>query len=160
MTNLDSKNDSSKGRILLISLAFLTLFLTGGASSTELPKGASFKLMTDIGFIGSRFYLYSPSSPNLDFDMSRMLNSVVFIYPDKPHESKERAWQTLAKCGLIDIAEKEVAYIIMPLPVSGNSWTQADLRLYYESQYYLAGGDVYEYPSMQHNGSFLITSNM
>jgi poly(3-hydroxybutyrate) depolymerase len=150
MVNLNLAKGFSKSRFLLIVLTFLMVFWATGASSAEVPKGASFELMTGIGFKGSNFYLYSPSSPNLDFDMSRMLNSVIFVYPDKPYETKESAWQDLVKTGLIEIAEKEIAYIVIPLPVSGNKWSQSDLRLYYESQYYLAGGDVYDYPSMQY----------
>ena len=136
--------------VIFIMLVFLMTFFVQDAKAIEIPKGASFELMTDIGFNGSRFYLYSPSHPNLDFDMSRMLNSVVFVYPDKPYYTKEKAWEALTKTGLLDMAEKEAAYIIMPLPVAGDTWSQADLKLYYESQYYLAGGDVYNYPSMQY----------
>jgi poly(3-hydroxybutyrate) depolymerase len=136
--------------VIFLTLLFLMPFLTTVAKAAEIPEGASFELMTDIGFNGSKFYLYSPSHPNLDFDMSRMLNSVIFVYPDKPYDTKEKAWGALIETGLLDMAEKEVAYVIMPLPVAGDTWSEADLKLYYESQYYLAGGDVYNYPSMQY----------
>jgi poly(3-hydroxybutyrate) depolymerase len=135
---------------IFITLIFLISFFVRDAKAFEMPSGASFELMTDIGFNGSKFYLYSPSHPNLDFDMSRMLNSVVFVYPNKPNDTKEKALDTLTKIGLLNMAEKEAAYIIMPLPAAGNTWSEADLKLYYESQYYLAGGDVYTYPSMQY----------
>lgn len=127
-----------------------TPFFLSEAKAVEILEGARFELMTDIGFNGSRFYLYSPSRPNLDFDMSRMLNSVVFVYPDRPYFTREKAWDAFSKTGLVDIAEKEAAYVIMPLPVTGDTWSEDDLTLYYESQYYLAGGDVYEYPFMQY----------
>ena len=125
-------------------------FFDKGEKVVEIPQGASFELMTGIGFKGSRFYLYSPSRPKLDFDMSRMLNSVVFVYPDSPYDTREKSWEALSKTGLIEIAEEEAVYVIMPLMVAGDTWSEADLRLYYESQYYLAGGDIYEYPSMQY----------
>lgn len=131
-------------------MVFLTLVFIQNAKAVEIPNGASFELMTDIGFNGSKFYLYSPSHPNLDFDMSRMLNSVVFVYPNKPYDTKEQALDAFTKIGLLDMAEKEAVYVIMPLPVTGGMWSEADLKLYYESQYYLAGGDVYTYPSMQY----------
>jgi pimeloyl-ACP methyl ester carboxylesterase len=150
MAILDLTGIPSKRPILRILYMVWMLFAASAASPAELPKGASFELMRDIGFKGSNFYLYSPASPNLDFDMSRMLNSVIFVYPDKPYESKEKAWENLAKTSLVNIAEKEVAYIILPLPLNGKDWSRDDLRVYYESQYYLAGGDVYEYPSMQY----------
>jgi len=133
--------------IILISMA---LFFTACTKTVGIPKGATFELMTDIGLKGSKFYLYSPSNPHLDFDMSRMLNSVVFVYPDKPYASKENAWKDLVTIGLLDMAEKEVAYVIMPLPVNGDRWSEADLKLYYESQYFLAGGEVHNYPSMEY----------
>jgi poly(3-hydroxybutyrate) depolymerase len=136
--------------VIFITIVLLMSFFIADAKAVEISKGASFELMSDIGFKGSKFYLYSPSHPNLDFDMSRMLNSVVFVYPDKPYDTKEKAWEGLAKTGIIDIAEKDAAYAIIPLPVAGDTWSEADLKLYYESQYYLAGGDVYTYPSMQY----------
>jgi dienelactone hydrolase len=136
--------------VICLTLAFLASYFVTRAKAVEIAQGASFELLTDIGFPGSKFYLYSPSHPNLDFDMSRMLNSVVFVYPDKSYGSREKALGALSKTGLLNMAEKEVAYVIMPLPVAGNTWSEADLKLYYESQYYLAGGDVYSYPSMQY----------
>ncbi|MBN1627623.1 MAG: hypothetical protein JW944_13955 [Deltaproteobacteria bacterium] len=125
-------------------------FFVSNTKAVKIPEGSSFELMTDIGFEGSRFYLYSPSHPNLDFNMSRMLNSVVFVYPDRPYDTREKALEALSKIGLIDIAERDAVYVIMPLPVTGDTWSKDDLKLYYEIQYYLAGGDVYEYPSMQY----------
>ncbi len=136
--------------VRLIIRMFRKPFFLSDANSLNLPEKASFRLMKDIGFKGSRFYLYSPSLPNLDFDMSPMLNSLVFVYPDKPCYTGEKAWKVLSKTGLIDIAEREAVYVIMPLPVTGDGWSKDDLKLYHESQYYLAGGDVYEYPSMQY----------
>ena len=44
--------------------------------------------------------------------------------------------------GLIDIAESAPAYIICPDPLNGESYTQEDLNVYYESQIYLAGGKI------------------
>ena len=120
------------------------------AKAVKISEGASFELIRDIGFKGSKFYLYSPSHPNLDFDMSPMFNSLVFVYPDRHYDTKEKAWDALKKTGLLDIAEKEVIYVIMPLPVAGDTWSEADLKIYYDSQYYLAGGDIYDYPSMQY----------
>ncbi len=136
--------------VIFMALALLAPFFIEDAKAVEIPEGASLELMKDIGFKGSRFYLYSPSHPNLDFDMSRMLNSVVFVYPDKPCDTAEKAREALSKTGLLDIAEKEAVYVIMPLPAAGGVWSEADLKLYYESQYYLAGGDVYTYPAMQY----------
>jgi pimeloyl-ACP methyl ester carboxylesterase len=79
-----------------------------------------------------------------------MRNSVLFLYPDRPFQCSEEALEILVSTGLIDIAEREVSYIILPFPVSGESWSEADLELYFEAQYYLAGGDVYDFPSMQY----------
>lgn len=128
--------------VIFITLILLMLFLFACAKTTEIPKGASFELMTDIGFKGSKFYLYSPSNPYSDFLMSSMLNSVIFVYPDKPYASKEQAWKDLVSTGLLDMAETGVAYVIMPLPVNGDKWGEADLEVYYEAQFYLAGGEI------------------
>jgi len=117
-------------------------FLSACAKTVEIPAGASFELITDIGSKGSKFYLYSPSNPYSDFLMSGMLNSVIFVYPDEPYAGKEKAWKDIVSTGLLDIAETGVAYIIMPLPVNGDNWSEADLDVYYESQFYLAGGEI------------------
>ena len=120
----------------------MTLSLATCTKTTEIPDGASFEFMTDIGFKGNKFYLYSPSNPYSDFLMSSMLNSVIFVYPDKSYTSKEKAWKDLVSTGLLDISEAGAAYIIMPLPVNGDKWGKADLAAYYESQFYLSGGEI------------------
>jgi poly(3-hydroxybutyrate) depolymerase len=124
------------------ALLFLISFFGADLKAAEIPKGASFELIKDIGIKGSKFYLYSPSNPYLNFLMSSMLNSVIFVYPDKPYASKEEALKCLISAGLTDIAEKDAAYLIVPVPVNGDKWSEADLKLYYESQFYLAGGDI------------------
>lgn len=136
--------------VIFLRRILLMPFFVADTKAVEIHEGASFELVKDIGFKGSRFYLYSPSHHNLDFEMSPMLNSVVFVYPDRPYDTREKAWKALLKIGLIGIAEEVAAYVIMPLPVAGDRWSEEDLKLYYESQYYLAGGDVYNYPSMQY----------
>jgi poly(3-hydroxybutyrate) depolymerase len=123
-------------------LLFLTSLYGADLKAAEIPKGASFELITDIGIKGSKFYLYSPSNPYSNFLMSSMLNSVIFVYPDKPYTGKEDALKTLTSTGLTDIAEKDAAYLIVPVPVNGDKWSEADLKLYYESQFYLAGGEI------------------
>lgn len=52
------------------------------------------------------------------------------------------AYARLEELGLIDIAESAPAYIICPNPLNGESYTQDDLNVYYESQIYLAGGKI------------------
>jgi poly(3-hydroxybutyrate) depolymerase len=123
-------------------LLFLISLYGAGLKAAEVPKGAGFELITDIGIKGSKFYLYSPSNPYLDFLLSPMLNSVIFVYPDKPYGSKEAALKDLESTGLVDIAEKGAAYIMMPVPVNGDKWSEADLKLYYDAQFYLAGGEI------------------
>jgi len=129
--------------VMFMALVLLAPFFIQYAKAAEIPKGAGFELITDIGIKGSKFYLYSPSNPYLDFLLSPMLNSVIFVYPDKPYGSKEEAWKDLLSTGLMDIAEKGAAYVIMPVPVDGDQWGgEADLKVYYESQFYLAGGEI------------------
>ncbi len=122
---------------------------------TQIPEGASFCLMTkeetavtDSAFTPEEdytFYLYSPSDPH-DFDlMSGQLNAVIFVYPDQPYATEEEAYAALVEMGLIEIAESTPAYIIIPNPLKGESYTEADLNLYYESQIYLAGGKIISY---------------
>lgn len=111
---------------------------------------ATFELMENIAVTDSAFtpeedysfYLYSPSDPH-NFDMmSGQLNPVVFVYPDQPYENQDAAYAALEDMGMIDIAENSSAYVIIPNPLNGESYTEDDLNVYYESQIYLAGGQI------------------
>ena len=125
---------------------------TGESDEITLVDGASFELLTDITVTDSEyntdhnaFYLYSPSDPH-DFDlMSGQLNAVIFVYPDTIPQSEEEALALLDSMGLLEIAESSPAYIIIPLPLEGDSYTEADLDVYYTSQIYLAGGKIISY---------------
>jgi len=113
----------------------------------SIPDGAGFELLKNSGFKSrtfcSKLYLYSPSKPFMDFDMSANLNSAIFVYSDKPYTSKAEAWNILANTGLLEIAEEKAAYIIMPLPVKGKTWSESDVAAFYDIQFALAGGDNY-----------------
>lgn len=144
----------------MLSVTLLVSLCALPASAAEpLPEGASFERMENIGVEGSSFYLYSPSQPHTFDLMSGMLNGVIFVYPDQPYTSEAEALDALEEMGLLDIAEAFPAYIIVPDPVDGSAWSEADLELYYESQFYLAGGTitmsemgpVSEYPRCTYN---------
>ena len=133
---------------LLGSLCAMPSLAADGAASE--PAKGTFERLENIAVTDSpytpegdySFYLYSPSDPH-DFDlMSGQLNAVIFVYPDEPFASQEEAYAKLEEMGLIDIAESAPAYIICPDPLNGESYTQEDLNVYYESQIYLAGGKI------------------
>ena len=136
------------GLSLLASVCALPALASEGAAQE--PPAGKFEKLENIAVTDSpytpegdySFYLYSPSDPH-DFDlMSGQLNAVIFVYPDQPFASQEEAYARLDELGLIDIAEAAPAYIICPDPLNGESYTQADLDVYYESQIYLAGGKI------------------
>jgi poly(3-hydroxybutyrate) depolymerase len=108
----------------------------------ELTEGAGFELVENIGVEGSAFYLYSPSNPHNFSMLSGFLNSVIFVYPDAPYADEAEALAELQDLGLLDVAEAAPAFIVMPMPIDGKNWSEADLKVYYESQFYLAGGDI------------------
>ena len=133
---------------LLMSICALPSLAAGGEGADSAQ--GTFELLKNIAVTDSpytpegdySFYLYSPSDPH-DFDlMSGQLNAVIFVYPDQPFASQEEAYARLEELGLIDIAESAPAYIICPNPLNGESYTQDDLNVYYESQIYLAGGKI------------------
>ena len=133
---------------LLGSLCAMPSLAADGAASE--PAKGTFERLENIAVTDSpytpegdySFYLYSPSDPH-DFDlMSGQLNAVIFVYPDEPFASQDEAYAKLEEMGLIDIAESAPAYIICPDPLNGESYTQEDLNVYYESQIYLAGGKI------------------
>ncbi|MCI8539348.1 MAG: prolyl oligopeptidase family serine peptidase [Oscillospiraceae bacterium] len=88
------------------------------------------------------FYLYTPSEYH-NFDMmSGQLNPVILVYPDTPYASQEEAFAGLTELGLVEIAEANSAFLIVPEPLNGENYTEEDVNLYYESQVYLAGGRI------------------
>lgn len=132
--------------VLLVSCCAVSAF---AAEEDNQPAG-TFELLENIAVTDSAytpnsdysFYLYSPSDPH-DFDlMSGQLNGVIYVYPDKPFANEQEALAKLTELGLIDIAESSPAYIVCPNPLNGESYTEADLNVYYESQIYLAGGKI------------------
>lgn len=91
---------------------------------------------------GGSFYLYAPAVPH-DFDiLSNCLNGVIFLYPDKGISGEAEAEALLKRLGLDAIAESFPAYILMPCPMKGEAWTEQDAELFWESQFWLAGGQV------------------
>ena len=91
---------------------------------------------------GGSFYVYAPAVPH-DYDMlSNFLNGLIFVYPDKPVANETEVLALLENLGLTEIAENFPAYIVVPVPMNGETWTEADLDLYYEAQFYMAGGEV------------------
>ena len=119
-------------------------------TSAPAPEGGKIHLIENAAVTDSpytpkgdwSFYLYAPTDPH-DFDlMSGQLNAVIYVYPDKPYADKEEALAAITGLGLVDIAEKSPAYIVIPNPLNGKSYTADDLSVYYESQIYLAGGKI------------------
>jgi poly(3-hydroxybutyrate) depolymerase len=74
--------------------------------------------------------------------MSGQLNPVIMVYPDAAYASVQDAYDALKAAGIIDIAENNSAFVIIPNPLNGTSYTEEDVNLYYESQVYLAGGKI------------------
>ena len=148
-------------RLALSALLLLTMTVPAQASSEEpatassdAPETTEPMELTQPGIrffdsvtvggksTGGSFYLYSPEHPH-DYDiLSNCMNGVVFVYPDKPLADEDAAEALIAELGLDEIAESFPAYIILPLPQNGESWTEADLDLYWEAQFFLAGGLV------------------
>ncbi len=118
------------------------------ASSTavELTEGASFEYLEAVTIngvtTGGSFYAYLASNLH-DYDiLSNAMNGVIILYPDTPCSSAEEALALLDSLGLIEIAEEFPACILVMNPLDGEGYTEADLDLYYEAQYYLAGGHI------------------
>lgn len=128
---------------------FMTLAVPGLAESEapESPLVASNVVRMEAVTVGGEttggsFYVYSPAVPH-DYDMlSNFLNGLIFVYPDRPLADEAAVLELLEELGLTEIAENFPAYIVVPEPLNGESWTEADLELYYEAQFYMAGGEV------------------
>lgn len=133
--------------MLLVVLIVLTMVLISTApalaraASTDIPQGASFELVKDMGVPGGSFWLYSPSeyyhwTPLL----SKELNSVLFVYANKSYQSEAAAWKALESNGLIPLAEENAMFIVVPKAMNGVTWGLSDLALFKGVQYYLGGG--------------------
>lgn len=91
---------------------------------------------------GGSFFVYAPEHPH-DYDLlSNFLNGVIFVYTDEPVSDEAAAQALIAELGLDEIAEGFPAYIVIPQPLNREGWSEADLDLYWEAQFALAGGLV------------------
>lgn len=92
--------------------------------------------------VGGAFYVYGPEHPHMYDMLSSFLNGVVYLYPDRPVADGDEALALIQKLGLDEIAESFPAYIVVPVPVNGSGWSEADLDVYWNSQFWLAGGEI------------------
>ncbi len=143
--------------MLLVSLCALPALAEDGPPadfvpvvSAPAPEGGKVHLIENAAVTDSpytpegdwSFYLYAPTEHH-DFDlMSGQLNAVIYLYPDKPYADEAEVLTALTELGLIDIAESAPAFIVVPNPLNGESYTEADLSVYTESNIYLAGGKI------------------
>ena len=138
--------------VLLAMAMLLTLAVSAAASGDtsvspepdpelNLPDGASFALlssvMVDNETTGGSFFLYIPSNTH---GMDGQANGLIYLYPDKPCATEEEAFALLTDLGLLEIAEDFPALVAMPLPLNGESYTDADAAFYDEIRYYASGG--------------------
>ncbi len=98
--------------------------------------------MNTVTCEGGTFYVYAPANPHTFDLMSGLLNGVIYVYPDSAVTSEQDAQALIEELGLDAIAEESPAYIVVPEPVEGDAWSEADLDLYYTSQIMLAGGEI------------------
>lgn len=134
-------------RTLMVTTLFVLILvfaLAAPALASEepaVPQGASFELVKDMGVGGGSFWLYSPSKYyNWTALLSKELNSVLFVYPNKPYTSQAAAWKAIESNGLLPIAEENAAFIVVPKAMNGVRWGLSDLALFNGALYYLAGG--------------------
>ncbi|WP_137844017.1 cadherin-like beta sandwich domain-containing protein [Microbacterium sp. 2FI] len=115
----------------------------GTASSTSaaaaaIPVGASFTTVADLGVVGSQTYLYQPSEK---FNPAPMLTPVIFVYSDLGYASQDAALDALSGLGLVDLAEREKAVLIVQTPVGG-AWGPGDVTVYQDVLRYIWGGNT------------------
>ncbi len=115
-------------------------------TAVELSEGASFEYLEAVTIngvtTGGSFYAYLAANLH-DYDiLATAMNGVIIVYPDTPCASEEEALALIDSLGLIEIAEDFPACILVMNPLDGEGYTEADLDLYYEAQYYLAGGHI------------------
>lgn len=123
----------------------------GSASSGEIPVPAE-PIVPGIQYIddatiggspvGGSFYVYGPEHPHMYDMLSSFLNGTIFIYPDAPVADEDAALALIRELGLDENAESFPAYIVIPDPVNGESWSEADAELYWNIQFWLAGGEI------------------
>ena len=92
--------------------------------------------------VGGAFYVYAPEHPHMYDMLSSFLNGTIFVYPDAPVADEGAALALIQDLGLDENAERFPAYIVIPAPVSGGSWSEADADLFWNIQFWLAGGEI------------------
>lgn len=92
--------------------------------------------------VGGSFYVYGPEHPHTYDMLSSFLNGTIFVYPDAPVEDEADALGLIQSLGFDEIAESFPAYIVIPNPVNGEAWSEADVELYWNVQFWLSGGAI------------------
>lgn len=106
-------------------------------TAVDLPLGASFEVVPNLGVAGSATFLFKPS---VLISPTPMLTPVIFVYSDAGYESKDAAWAALGDAGLVELAEREHAVLVVQNPVDG-AWGQSDVTVYQEVLKYIWGGN-------------------
>lgn len=114
------------------------------APAEPLEPGIQFVDDATIGgeSVGGDFYVYAPEHPHMYDMLSSFLNGTIFIYPDAPVADADEALALIQELGLDESAESFPAYIVIPVPVEGESWSEADAASFWNIQYWLAGGEI------------------
>ena len=111
-------------------------------NASGLAGEASFRFYENVGAADNKYWLYMPAHPNMTFGMSPMLNSLLYLFTDKPVKDEQEAWETFVNSGLYDIADAESLFVAIPLPMNGESWSERDYDNYFNVQYVLSGGHI------------------
>ena len=103
------------------------------APAEPLEPGIQFVDDATIGgeSVGGAFYVYAPEHPHRYDMLSSFLNGTIFLYPDAPVADADAALALIRELGLDESAESFPAYIVIPAPVNGESWSEADAELYW-----------------------------
>lgn len=106
-------------------------------AAQPLVPGATFDAIADLGVVGSQTFLYQPS---VKFNPAPMLTPVIFVYADAGYADKDAALTALSDLGLIELAEREHAALVVQNPVAGG-WSDADVAVYQAAIMHIWGGN-------------------
>jgi predicted peptidase len=100
----------------------------------DMPDGATFEEVKDVGAAGSTFYLFTASEL---YDPNPMLTPIFYVYADKGFDSKEDAYHYIEAAGIVALAQREKGAVLVMNPI-GTTWTAQDLAIHKATYEYIS----------------------
>ena len=118
-------------KLKMILLSFVVIYVSIGSNFINYVHAAEMKGLFQTLNIGNvPVYSYTASVVN---EPAPMMTPVFFVYSDDICEDENEAYLKLESAGLIDLAEKEKAGVLLMTPANGKNWSEEDANVYWDT---------------------------